>query len=414
MNNKQTASPTENGGKRPRKRIRLRIRRKSDEDIQNFSENRMYYEKLADKYHVICVVLSCFLTVWMILRTILTYGPIQDDALLYLNKILKINPANLDAKYNTISYAAGNGVSFAFYKNDLAVIGEDKITVYDLTGERQFHAQAKNSAKAFAVSDKYLALYSPGEKGLSLYNSFSCVREHTFPGALRAAAVSNSGNLAVCYKENEKNIIEVYQKNFKKEFSLALDEKKIIYSMALSPNGEKIAVTAISMQNGVYSSEFTVYDVSSGKMIVSEKADGKKPIEASFFDNGRMFFAVEGNLFLYQANGKKTATVSLPSDAYTVFRDGNELSLLFSTKRVCRYTFRGALSSDFELNERAFSLKVRNGVSYVLSDRSVSIYGKDGKILSTCPIRSGVKDFFVLEDGSLLICYISETERIVP
>ena len=209
MNNKQTASPTENGGKRPRRRIRLRIRRKSDEDIQNFSENRMYYEKLADKYHVICVVLSCFLTVWMILRTILTYGPIQDDALLYLNKILKINPANLDAKYNTISYAAGNGVSFAFYKNDLAVIGEDKITVYDLTGERQFHAQAKNSAKAFAVSDKYLALYSPGEKGLSLYNSFSCVREHTFPGALRAAAVSDSGNLAVCYKENEKNIIEV-------------------------------------------------------------------------------------------------------------------------------------------------------------------------------------------------------------
>ena len=50
MHNKQTASPTENGRKKPRKRIRLRIRKKSDEDIQNFSENRMYYEKLADKY----------------------------------------------------------------------------------------------------------------------------------------------------------------------------------------------------------------------------------------------------------------------------------------------------------------------------------------------------------------------------
>ena len=374
----------------------------------------MYYEKLADKYHVICVVLSCFLTVWMILRTILTYGPIQDDALLYLNKILKINPANLNAKYNTISYAAGNGVSFAFYKNDLAVIGEGKITVYDLTGERQFHAQAKNSAKAFAVSDKYLALYTPGEKGFSLYNSFSCVREHTFPGALRAVAVSDSGKFAVCYKENEKNIIEIYQKNFKKEFSLVLDEKKIIYSMALSPNGDKLAVTAISMQNGIYSSEFTVYDVSSEKLLVSEKADGKKPIAASFFDNGRIFFAAEGRLFFYQANGKKTETVSLPSETYTVFRDGNEISLLFEAKRVCRYSSKGASLAEFALNERVFSLKVRNGVSYILSDRSVSIYGKDGKILKSCSIRSGVKDFFVLEDSSLLICYISETERIVP
>ena len=414
MNNKQTASPTENGRKKTRKRIRLRIKRKSDEEFQNFSENRMYYEKLADKYHVVCVILSCFLTVWMILRTILTYGPIQDDALLYLNKILKINPANLDAKYHTISYAAGNGASFAFYKNDLAVIGEGKITVYDLAGDRQFHAQANHSAKAFAVSDKYLALYSPGEKGFSLYNAFSCVREHTFSGALRAAAVSDSGKFAVCYKENEKNIIEVYQKNFKKEFSVSLNERNIIYSMELSPNGDKLAVTAISMQNGVYSSEFTVYDVSSGKMLVSEKADGKKPIAASFFDNGRIFFATEGSLFFYQANGKKTETVTLPSETYTVFRDGNEVSLLFGANRVCRYSFRGAVLSEFALNEHAFSLKARNGVSYVLSDRTVSVYGKDGKILKSCAIRSGVKDFFVLEDGSLLICYISETERIVP
>ena len=414
MNNKQTVSPIENGGKKPRRHIRLRIRKKSDEDIQNFSENRMYYEKLADKYHVICVVMSCLLTVWMILRTILTYGPIQDDALLYLNKILKINPANLDAKYSTISYAAGNGASFAFYKNDLAVIGEGKIAVYDLAGDRRFHAQANHSSKAFAVSDKYLALYSPGEKGFSLYNSFSCVREHTFSGALRAAAVSDSGKFAVCYKENEKNIIEVYQKNFKKEFSVSLDEKNIIYSMALSPDGDKLAVTAISMQNGVYSSEFTVYDVSSGKQLVSEKAVGKKPITASFFDNGRIFFAVEGCLFFYQANGKKTETVTLPAETYTVFRDGNEISLLFGATRVCRYSFRGALLSEFALDEHAFSLKVRNSVSYVLSDRSVSVYGKDGKILKNCPIRSGVKDFFVLEDGSLLICYISETERIVP
>jgi len=414
VHNKQTASPTENGRKKPRKRIRLRIRKKSDEDIQNFSENRMYYEKLADKYHVVCILASCLLAVWMVLRTILTYGPIQEDALLYLNKILKINPANLDAKYNTISYAAGNGASFAFYKNDLAVIGEGKIAVYDLMGDRRFHAQANHTAKAFAVSDKYLALYSPGEKGFSLYNSFSCVHEHTFPGVLRAAAVSDSGKFAVCYKENEKNIIEVYQKNFKKELSFSLDEKNIIYSMALSPNGDKLAVTAISMQNGVYSSEFTVYDVSSGKMLVCEKADGKKPIAASFFDNGRIFFAAEGSLFFYQANGKKTETVSLPFETYTVFRDGNEISLLFGANRVCRYSFRGALLTEFALNERVFSLKVRNGVSYVLSDRSVSIYGKDGKTLKNCPIRSGVKDFFVLDDGSLLICYISETERIVP
>ena len=192
------------------------------------------------------------------------------------------------------------------------------------------------------------------------------------------------------------------------------NKKNIIYGMALSPNGDKLAVTSISMQNGVYSSEFTVYDVSSEKILVREKTDGKKPIAASFFDNGKIFFAAEENLFFYQANGKKIGTVALPSEAYTVFRDGNEISLLFGSSRICRYSHRGSLLAEFALNERVFSLKVRNGVSYVLSDREVSVYGKDGKMLKSCQIRSGVKDFFVLEDGSLLICYISETERLVP
>ena len=401
--------------KKRRKRIRFRLGKKlTARERENFSENRMYYEKSADKYYVIRNIMSILLALWMIVRTLFTYTVIDADGLLYLNKILKINPANLDARYSTISYAAGNGAVFSFYKNDLAVIGEGKITVYDLSGDRIFDEQAKHSAKAFAASDKYLALYSPGEKGFSLYNSFSCVHEQTFSGALRAAAVSDSGKFAVCYKENEKSIIEIYQKNFKKEFSFSIGEEKIVYSLALSPNGDKFALTTISMKSGVYSSEFTVYDVSSKKIIVEEKIHGKKPIAASFFDNGRIFFAAEENLIFYQANGKKAETITLPSGSYTVFKDGNEISLFFQTSHVNGYSSKGVLVTSFTPNVRVLSLKVRNGVCYILSDKTMEIYGKDGSNKKTCQIRSGVKDFFILDDGSVLVCYISETERIVP
>ncbi|MBR7161725.1 MAG: WD40 repeat domain-containing protein, partial [Clostridia bacterium] len=401
--------------KRPRKRLVIRLGRKNDPSDfrENFSENRMYYEKLADKYHVIRSVLSILLTVWMIVRTVGTYGAMQDDGMRYLYKLLKINPANLGAQYHTISYAAGNGVSFAFYKNDLAVIGEGKITVYDLTGDRCFHEQADHSAKAFAVSDKYIALYSPGEKGFSLYNSFSCVREHTFPGALRTATVSDSGKTAVCYKENEQTVIEVYGQNFKKEFSIPLAEDRIVYGMALSPNGDRLAVTSISMKGSVYGSEFIVYDVSSGKILTQERVDGKKPIDAAFFDNGRIFFAAEGALYFYQANGRTAETVTIPSSSYTVFRDGNEISVLAEGSLVYTYTSKGARSADFSLTDRVLELKTEDGLYYILSDRSVSVYEKNGSCLNTCAIRSGAKDFFVLPDRSLLVCYITETERIV-
>ena len=408
-------SPENGGGKKPRKKFVLRIGRKTDPDFRkNFSENRMYYEKLADKYRVLRNVVSVLLTLWMILRTLLTYSAMQDAALLYLNKVLKVNPANLDSQYHTISYAAGNGASFAFYKNDLAVIGEGKIAVYDLTGDRRFHEQANHSAKAFAVSDKYIALFSPGEKGFSLYNSFSCVYEHTFPGSVWTAAVSDSGKFAVCYKENERNVIEVYHENLKKAFSVPLAEDQIVYSLALSPNGDKLAVTVISMKGSVYGSEFTVYDVSSKKILTQERVDGKKPIAAAFFANGRIFFAAEGTLFFYQTNGKKVQTVTFPTASYRVFRDGNEISVLSAENRVYGYSSKGALLTEFSPMERVLDLKIKNGFYYVLSDRAVGVYEDDGFCIKSCEVRSGVKDFFVLPDRSVLVCYITETERLVP
>lgn len=412
----KTESSSENiARKKPKKRLVLRIKRKSKDDFrENFSENRMYYEKLADKYHVFRNVVSVLLTLWMILRTVLTYGAFQDDSVNYLNKVLKINPANIDSQYHTISYAAGNGASFAFYKNDLAVIGEGKISVYDLTGDRRFHSQTKHSAKAFSVSDKYIALYSPGEKGFSLYNSFSCVYEYHFPGAVWNSAVSDSGKFAVCFKENEQNVIEVYHENFKKAFSLTLAAEQIIYSMALSPNGDKLAVTTISMKGSVYGSEFTVYDVSSKKILTQEKIEGKKPIVAEFFANGRIFFAAEGSIFFYQANGKKTETVTIPNASYKVYRDGNELSVICGGTQICGYSSKGALLAKFSPQNRILDCKIKNGVYYVLSDQTVEVYEENGVVSASCGIRSGVKDYFILPDQSVLICYITETDRIVP
>ena len=223
MNEERSGALRKSANIKRKRRIRFHFgKKKMTQNGELFSDNRMYYENLADKYHTVRSLTALLLVLVIFAFCSLTYSFLTDNQFRYLYKIWKINPVSIGAQYQDISYAAGNGAKFIFYKNDLAVIESGKIAVYDLTGDRQFREEAPNSAQAFAVSDKYLALYSPGEKGFSLYNSFSCVYANTFPGSLRAAAVSDSGKFAVCYKENEKNIIEVYQKNFKKEFSFKL------------------------------------------------------------------------------------------------------------------------------------------------------------------------------------------------
>jgi len=360
---------------------------------------------------------ALLLAALMILLCLMSYGFLMNNQFRYLYKIWQINPASVDRKYQDIAYAAGNGAHFVLYKDDLAVVGEGKLAVYDLTGEPRFRAEAPNSAQAFAVSDKYIALYTPGDKRFSIYNSFECVNEHTFPYPIRLATVSDSGKFALCLKEEERVVVEVYNSDLKKQLTVPFSENTVIYDIDLSVNGDKLAITTIVggeiQGQGIYDTEFSLWDVSSEKQIFCEKVSGKKPIAASFFDNGRLFFAAEGTVIFCQSNGKNVKTVQAPSK-YKIVSDGKTVALSDGEKLVTVYSARGDQKTEFPLSEKMIDLKIKDGYCYVFSNRSIMIYDENGQRQGTHEIRSGALDFFVLGDRSLLICYITETERIVP
>ncbi len=380
---------------------------------KNLSENRMYYEKLADKYHIIQYIPLAFLAVFSVLAVFFGYRSMQADHFRYLLKSLTDNPVALEEKYEDISYAAGSGVDFALYKDDLAVIGDSKMAIYTLSGDLRFRHSAKSTGEAYAVSEKYIAVYTPGGKGISVYNSFGCVFEETFKVAIRSVSVSDSGRFAVCLKGDTYTQIEVFDLDFEPLASFRT-ENGVVYDMDMSPNGDKLVVTSLATAGGAYYTELSVWDVSSEKILMTEKIDGKKPIAAGFFEDGRFFVAVQGNIFFYQPNGKKAETVSLNAQEYAVVCDGETLSVLRDGVHVSTYSKRGNSEAEFKLSEKAFFLKQRGELYYTVSDLQIAVYDEDGVCLNSFAIASGLLDFFVLADGSLLLCYVSQTDRITP
>ena len=418
-----SASPVKKAGKSGRKmkrRISLiwqKMKGAGKEDAEFFSEQRIYYEKIADQYHICRSIAALALAAVMILICVMSYTFLEQNQFRYLYKIWKINPVSLNKQYNDISYAAGNGAKFAFYKDDLAVIEGGKISVYDLSGDRRFRAEAPNSAQAFAASDKYVALYTPGDKRIAIYDSFSSVYEHTFSYPIRLAAVSDSGKFALCLREEERIVVEVYNQNSVKELSVPFDKDTVIYDLDLSPNGSKLAITTIeggtSPGAGNYYTEFSLWDISSEKELCQEQISGKKPIATSFFDNMRMYFAAEGKIIFCQTSGKVLQTVTTPAQS-TVVSDKKSLAVSDCTSVVTVYSAKGEKQTEFSLSEKILGLKIRDGECYLLSGKTISVYDDDGERKSICEIKSGVLDFFIPDDGSLLICYLSETKRIVP
>jgi hypothetical protein len=418
MNEERSGALRKSANIKRKRRIRFHFgKKKMTQNGELFSDNRMYYENLADKYHTVRSLTALLLVLVIFAFCSLTYSFLTDNQFRYLYKIWKINPVSIGNQYQDISYAAGNGAKFIFYKNDLAVIESGKIAVYDLTGDRQFREEAPNSAQASAVSDKYIALYTPGDKRFAIYDSFSAVYDHVFAYPIRLAAISDSGKFALCLREEERIVIEVYNQSSVKEFSVSLKENTVVYDLDLSPNGDKLAITTIEggdlMGAGNYYTEFSIWDISSQKKVFSEKFDGKKPVDASFFDNSRLFFAMQGSVIFCQSNGKKTETVTAPSSC-KVTTDGNTVAVTDGTSLVSIYNARGEKKSEFSISEKIVDLKVKNDCCYVFSTRSISAYDSEGQLIETYPIKSGAIDFFPLDDGSLLVCYVSETNRIAP
>ena len=382
-----------------------------------FSENRLYYERTADRFHILRTLAALALVAVMIFTGAMSYGFLVDNQFQYLYKIWKINPVSLGKQYNDISYAAGNGAGFVLYKNDLAIIESGKIAVYDMSGDRRFRAEAPNSAQAFAVSDKYLALYTPGDKRIAIYDSFSSVYEHSFDYPIRLAAISDSGRFALCLREEERTVVEVYNQNSEKEISVTLAENAVIYDLDLSPNGDKLAITTIeggdAFGAGSYYTDFAIWDVSSDKQLFYERVSGQKPVSTAFFDNTRLYFATEKSVIFCQASGKKLQTVSDSTHAL-VACDGKNIAVSDGSSRVIVYSSKGETKTEISISEKIIDLQIKNDSCYTFSNKTASVYDEDGQLKSANAIRSGALDFFVLDDESMLICYVSETKRIVP
>ena len=389
------------------------VKNSKKKKYENFSENRMYYEKLADKYHVLKKFWIFLLIAFVGLMCFFGYRSITIGNFRYLAKTLDINPVSLGKKYEDITYAAGKGANFAFFKNDLAVISEGQTALYDLSGKLRFRDSMKNSGETVTFSDKYMAVYTPGEKSLSIYHSFSSVFEENFSYPIHFVALSDTGSFAVCFKDEKQTAIEIWNDRFEKENTVYIPNG-VIFDMDFSSNGDKLVVALLAMEGGSYFTNLLLWDVSGEEIVSEEKIVGKKPIATGFFSDGRYYAAVEGSVFFYQSNGKKTETQTLATGEYSVVCDGETLVLLKDASRVLIYSEKGEKKKSFDLSEKVFQLKIKGEFYYTFSNTQIAIYHRDGNLKASYPISSGVLDFFVLADDSLLLCYISETERIVP
>ena len=381
-------------------------------DSENLTENGIYYKKLADKYSIAGFVLLGISVVFLLVFCLVGRREIGPARFRYLVKNFNLSLLSADAPYSDISYMAG-GVKFAMYRDNLAVIGAGGVELYHPSGELLFRCELGGNAVAVDASGKYMAVYAPGLTSVSLYNSFDKIHTETYEYPVSLAAVGKNCAFAVSLTEGTSSAVYVYDASFRLVYTWNA-QSGTVFDISISPDGGKIAVMTLCGASGAYYSELVVKNIKTDKTVAYEKFDGVKPVGVEFFSDGSFFAAVNGTLCFYRSDGEKTAQTSVSSASPQYRIDGNSVVVLTSAYRAVVYSSRGSVSDEISLDGKIFDIDFRDGKLYFLSDSMLYLYHTDTKSIQSRRLGSGALDFFALADGSVLVCFASRPELIVP
>lgn len=385
---------------------------KFEENIhEKSSEYGIYYKKLADKYRVAKILVLILLAVFFIFTALFFSQDIRAIHFRYLIKFFDVNPMTLDQQYEDIAYAVGGNSQFALFRDDLAVLGEGMVSLYNLTGDLEYRSSIKNGNLAVDAEGKYLAAYVLGDRTLSLFHSFGKETDLTFSGSISSICISKKGTLAVCLNSQKETTIHCLDSSFELQHILNIKGGAVI-DMAISNDGKRLSVLSIDSTDGTYCTHYELWDLKNGELLQTETFPGRKPIATCFFENDRFSLIFDRAIRFCSKDGTVLQTIATPSNPSDYCICENKLLFLSDSDEVIVYQSDGKKQTSFAVPQNILDIKIHEDDVYLLLQNTILIYDNEGNLKETLHIESGVLSFYILDDNSLLLCYASETKRI--
>ncbi len=391
-----------------------RIKDKTDTMAAYLPYESIYYESIADCYKYIRQGMLIVFAGVILLIIILCNQDLRPENFKYLFKYIDVDPVAVSSNYKDIYYDTNDDTFIAFYKGDLAIVGDGKLKLYNIAGNNILDEDLETENAICDSDGKYLVMYSPGMNNVSIFNSFSKLYNIEYDYPVMSASAGDNGSFAVVSRDEKyRSAVYIYNNSFKTSYTWRSNEKYAV-SAAVSSNGKNAAILTYIQQDGTYLREIYVRNISKDKQMLSASSEGGMPIKVGFFANDNMYVVYSDGVEFYNKDFKKIKSISFDSEMqfYNTFSDG--LACITGKSKsntiVHYYDANGDEKFVENFQHTVLNIEIVYDTIYLLTD--TEIYRFANGAWAKAEIESGAKTMFLFNDGNVMVCYDAQTKLV--
>lgn len=395
----------ENNNSSDRELLREELIRRSEESFRR-ANDPAYLDR--ERYRIrgrIRTVFTCIAVFMAFVSAVLLY---------FCNYTYKTYSVDSTWKQN----ALGSTTLYAFSEGSL-LLGSDSVS-YQKNGNTEWTSALRTGSFTLATEENYFALYDRNGYQVHIGNSSGILSTVKVSRKILGADISASGVLAVYTESTDAAYISYFDRygnRLSVEVKTVLDASGYPMHIAISPDGQKLAVVYYSIANGIGESRLVLYDFQSGRAsssyVVYTKDDYEERdtllVDCDFLDD-RHLVAVgdkEATFLTYDkpdAHSEETVSFSAPVRSVS-FTDSGFLTVQEKEKGTTCVVYggNGKISTEFPAPSEYTAVITDDRYILFLNKEQVYLYNLSGRhrytgALVSAPLSmaaSGSRSFIV-------------------
>lgn len=371
-----------------------------------------YFEEISLHYataQLLCIIL---LAVFAAVSLLTNSALLSSENLLYFAKDMTTSLSQREGvARDTLVYTADDDNNYALYRDGLAVLGGEKLTVFTATGREAYSKYLSYATPRLCTSGRYLLAYDLGGKSYSLYNSFDRVESGTLTTPIRGVAAANDGSYCIITDGVEHaSLVTLYNERFRevayyhiKEYTLCAD---------LTEDGSRLLLASVSSQNGRMTAHMMISTPGNSSPDAEWTVSDAYPVAAEWMSDGGVMLLSTDFAAWYDAKGNETARHVFSSNGVRSFRTSDEGCILFcransydASTRVLAFDKDGDEVYNIVVDVPVTDVSLAADALCVLTDGELRLYDKnDASSYHAIPLTGSYGKLLVCDGRDILLC----------